>query len=53
LKSFGSHGQRVRKEQFIDYYLTKSLAIEKDYRFKQDLLDEWLISDSEADYFLG
>jgi hypothetical protein len=52
LKSFGAFRQVIRRPQFLEYYITKSLATEHDYKFKKSVLDEWLISDSDADNYL-
>jgi hypothetical protein len=42
----------VRIEQLVDYYLTKSLEIDQDSQFKNEILDEWGFEDKEVDNYI-
>ena len=51
-QQFGASKQIIKKDLFVDQYLTKSLVTDSDFKFKVNLLAEWLISVADADSFI-
>jgi len=52
LKDFGAYKNVISRDQFEDFYISRSLQTENDARFKKDILTEWLIADVEAENYL-
>jgi predicted P-loop ATPase len=45
--------KRVKIEQFMDFYLTESINTETDERFRNSILEEWEINESEIDNYIS
>mmetsp|Transcript_35862 Transcript_35862/g.33965 ORF Transcript_35862/g.33965 Transcript_35862/m.33965 type:complete len:506 (+) Transcript_35862:229-1746(+) len=52
-KKIGCSDGKVSLEQLTDYYLSKSIKINNDVKFKSDCMDEWLLKEEDADTFLA
>ena len=49
------HGfsDRISHEQFNNIYLTKSLKVSSDTKFKSECMDEWLLRDEDANAYIA
>jgi hypothetical protein len=45
--------RRVKKEQFMDFYLTQSINTDTDERFRNSILDEWEVTESEINSYIS